>query len=1118
MRIRMRRIISILFFVLIFTPSPAAADGLPAAFDLRNINGHSYIGAVRNQGDCGGCYAFGALAAAESTYNRAMGLTDDEAVDFSESFIIWTLSQYYDGLHGCGGASIDYEELTGILNYGVVTESVYPYSETDPSGDDHLDSASSLFSEWYRIAPNDIETMKRVLYNFGALDAAVEVDYAFENYSGGIYSNSTRSVEDILPYTAYTNHAISLVGWDDTGGYWILRNSWGQNWGEDGYMYIDWTSANVALEAAYLILGDWPGANVSYVNAANVTAVPYTAGGIVNANAVDIWTGTNSSVTNSGTLTATATSVDDMTAARGIYLWGGPDVSFSNSGTVTATAQSTNSQAQAYGVSMQGGGGENTGTITATASSDNAQALAYGILAFNGGSPISISNSGTISAEAEGDDGWAYGIWADSRSSVSIINSGTISANNQNANANIGLMVSGNGVNYIENTGTIEVSDWAMEWAIGIACSGLTQIYNTGTIDAGDDMFGISIAADEDSTVWLTLGTGSDLTGYVLLEGDDDTLELTGTGSEDSYFSGVENLLMNGTVWTLSGGFSSELENISLAENSTLSLILSGWFSSADAFESIALSQNSTLTVDADIEITESGTLSGNGTLVLDNAGTALTLTNKGIVSPGNSIGTVTIAGNYTHTSSSTLYVEAGNGASDKLIVTGTADIQGGSFVLVADGYLTSGSYQFLTAGTLAAGSAFDTVTTPAVFGASVSTVGANLSLSVTRNSYESLAATANQASLGTALDSSWPVATGDMADILNTIDNMAQLSSVRKAFEDLGPGFHSAVTTAAVDNALTRTDRIRQHLYESRSGYRSHVKGGYVSQGNLAASDNNRAPWQFWAAGTLLDRRYDSTQESPAVRDRLDGMVFGLDRPVGAGLTLGAAGAVSRCDIHDRTAASAGRVDSFNSYAYGALNFEGFHAQAVAGLGRNQYEADRAVTFLNRTAASEHRGWQVSGLISGGYDWTPGDWTIGPVASLQYLHLEEQGFMEEGADAADIRLGSVGSQAWVSSVGFRAERPVRLDEKYLIIPGIRAEWIHALSTDTGTLDASFPSTGQGFSASPRDQQENTFELDLSLTAVISPRIRAQFRYLHQAQGGGGYTADQAGAEVKVLF
>jgi len=356
-KISMTRIISILFFFLIL--SPAAAAGLPDAFDLRDINGHSYIGPVRNQGSCGGCYAFGALAAAESTYNRAMGLSDDAAANFSESFIIWTLSKYYDGLKGCDGTDYSYDELSGVLEYGVVTESAYPYSETDPGeGDNHLDSATGLFTEWYRIPPNDIETMKRIIYRVGALDAAVEVDAGMDAYDGGIFSNSTRDVTEVLPYETGTNHAVSIVGWDDTDGYWILRNSWGEAWGEDGYMYIDYTSANVALEAAYLMIGAWPGDDVTYMNDTDVIAAPYTAGGIMNANGVDIWTGTESRVTNTGTLTASAVSTDDMTAARGIYLWGGPDVSAlnSDSGTITATAQSDTAQALAYGVSIQGGG------------------------------------------------------------------------------------------------------------------------------------------------------------------------------------------------------------------------------------------------------------------------------------------------------------------------------------------------------------------------------------------------------------------------------------------------------------------------------------------------------------------------------------------------------------------------------------------------------------------------------------------------------------------------------------------------------------------------------------------------------------------------------------------
>jgi len=141
-------------------------------------------------------------------------------------------------------------------------------------------------------------------------------------------------------------------------------------------------------------------------------------------------------------------------------------------------------------------------------------------------------------------NGWAYGIWADSRSSVSITNSGTIWADGDGVS--VGLLVSGAGVNQVINTGTIKVYGDAWDYAIGIACNGLTTIYNSGTIDTEYDYFGMAVYGE--GTTRLILDTGSDLTGYVYLSGDDDTLELRGNGIEDSDFSGVENLVMRDPI------------------------------------------------------------------------------------------------------------------------------------------------------------------------------------------------------------------------------------------------------------------------------------------------------------------------------------------------------------------------------------------------------------------------------------------------------------------------------------------------------------------------------------------------------------------------------------------
>ena len=92
---------------------------LPSSFDWRSYNGHYYIGPILDQGDCGSCYAFGAAAAAEGTYNWANGLYDGSCIDFSEAFIAFCLSDHYSAhFDGCDGADYDYKELEALVSPG----------------------------------------------------------------------------------------------------------------------------------------------------------------------------------------------------------------------------------------------------------------------------------------------------------------------------------------------------------------------------------------------------------------------------------------------------------------------------------------------------------------------------------------------------------------------------------------------------------------------------------------------------------------------------------------------------------------------------------------------------------------------------------------------------------------------------------------------------------------------------------------------------------------------------------------------------------------------------------------------------------------------------------------
>ncbi|MEA1924188.1 MAG: C1 family peptidase [Pseudomonadota bacterium] len=233
-----------------------SADALPTAFDWRNYQGHSYIGPIRDQGYCGSCYAFGACAAAEGVYNFASGQYDENCLDLSEAFLAFCLDQYYPGYSGCYGSSYDYEELDALVERGVCLETAYPYTGEDQGCVSGSEAALRVtYDGWYRIPCGYVDAIKFAIMTYGVVDAAVLVGDAFELYDTGIYKDSNISCDSVPCDYTPTNHCIALVGWDDNGGdgYWILRNSWGTGWGEDGYMRISYHAAHVSCAVCYLV-------------------------------------------------------------------------------------------------------------------------------------------------------------------------------------------------------------------------------------------------------------------------------------------------------------------------------------------------------------------------------------------------------------------------------------------------------------------------------------------------------------------------------------------------------------------------------------------------------------------------------------------------------------------------------------------------------------------------------------------------------------------------------------------------------------------------------------------------------------------------------------------------
>ena len=200
---------------------------------------------VKDQGNCGSCWAFGTVGPLESNILIKDGLT----MDLSEQYLVSCNEENW----GCNGGwwAHDYHEWKIPLNEsdaGAVYEDGFPYTANDdPCNPPHAHHEKII--SWHYIGnPNpyvvpSVEAIKQAIYDYGPVSAAVCVNPDFQSYTEDIFSSKCRKI----------NHAIVLVGWNDYDGYWILKNSWGPDWGENGYMRIKYGTSLVGYSANYVV-------------------------------------------------------------------------------------------------------------------------------------------------------------------------------------------------------------------------------------------------------------------------------------------------------------------------------------------------------------------------------------------------------------------------------------------------------------------------------------------------------------------------------------------------------------------------------------------------------------------------------------------------------------------------------------------------------------------------------------------------------------------------------------------------------------------------------------------------------------------------------------------------
>ncbi|XP_054721309.1 cathepsin L-like [Uloborus diversus] len=181
---------------------------------------------VKDQGKCGSCWAFSSTGSLEGQHKKKTG----KLVSLSEQNLVDCASA--EGNAGCHGGLIDFAFAYIKKNHGIDTEESYPYVGVDEKCMFKPTNIGATLTGWVDIEKDNEEHLLKAVATVGPVSVAINAEgYGFMEYKTGVYD-----VKECDPQGL--NHGVLVVGYGTENGkdYWIVKNSWGPHWGENGYV------------------------------------------------------------------------------------------------------------------------------------------------------------------------------------------------------------------------------------------------------------------------------------------------------------------------------------------------------------------------------------------------------------------------------------------------------------------------------------------------------------------------------------------------------------------------------------------------------------------------------------------------------------------------------------------------------------------------------------------------------------------------------------------------------------------------------------------------------------------------------------------------------------------
>lgn len=504
------------------------------------------------------------------------------------------------------------------------------------------------------------------------------------------------------------------------------------------------------------------------------------------------------------------------------------------------------------------------------------------------------------------------------------------------------------------------------------------------------------------------------------------------------------------------------------------------------------------------LTLNQQGNYSGTGTL---NGN----LVNSGIVMPGASgvPGTIVINGDLIQSNSGKIVIQVANTDSySHLDVLGTAYLQGGIIQIMplsANSLYYGQKISFLLAGEIE-GTPSSIVVPNGYRGRFLAVGDPEGEIWLAPASYTQVAATPNQVAVASALDSFTQASSGDEAVVSTALDQLT-VAQYPNAFNQISPALYTSLATLAFNAAVAQYNEMIQRLGNIRIagvGFSSIGMNESPIQDDsknvLSGGKDVLVPtldnhWGFFVDGNGIFANVNIHNQLPGYSAQGGGVTLGSDykwnEHFSTGVYAGYEGFESKQSGGSYISDNGSRFGLFGTYQE-----KGFFANTIVGGGSHSYQISRAIQFstINRIASSAPTAGELDTILATGYDMKRGNFTFGPISSLQYTYFGLQPFTESGAQALDLSVQNANASSMVYSLGSHCFYTWKVNKNVLVIPQINIAWEHEFLQNPYALNSSFEN-GSAFAYMSTTPLRDSLYTGVGVTANFSEKYEASFFY-----------------------